>query len=55
MFVDQMSVLEFFGPTIFVDAAWDGFGYRVGRVVPIRGVRSWAVRDRVFNQQGAEL
>ena len=30
MFVDQMSVLEFFGPSIFVDAAWDGFGYRGG-------------------------
>ena len=55
MFVDHMSVPEFFAPFIFVDAALDGFGYRVGGVVPRRGLRSWAVRDRVFNHQEAKL
>ena len=30
MFVAEMIGAEFFGPSIFVDAARDGFGYRVG-------------------------
>ena len=55
LFVKEIAGSEFFGPSIFVDAAWDKFGYRVGGVVPKRGVRSWAVRSRVHNQQEAEL
>ena len=49
MFVAEMTGSDFFGPSIFVDAAWDR------GVVPRRGVRSWAVQSRVFNQQEAEL
>ena len=50
-----ITLPEFFGPSIFVDAAWDSFGFRVGGVIPGRGVRSWPVRDRISNQQEAEL
>ena len=53
--VKEMTGPDFFGPSIFVDAAWDRFGYRVGGVVPRRGVRSWAVQSLVHNQQEAEL
>ena len=42
MFVDQMSVPEFFGPSIFVDAAWDGFGCAVAT----HGVASSGASDR---------
>ena len=57
MFVEEMTDPDFFGLSIFVDAAWDRFGYRVwgGGGVPRRGVRSWAVQSRVLNQQEAEL
>ena len=54
MFMDDMTGPVFFGPSIFVDAAWDSFGYRVGGVVPKRGVRSWAVQNRVFNRSSRE-
>ena len=51
-----MTGPEFFGPSIFVNAAWDGFGYGVGwGGVPKRGVRSRAVQSGVFNQHVAEL
>ena len=46
---------DFFGPSIFVDAAWDNFGFRVGGVILGPGVRSWLARDRIINQQEAEL
>ena len=55
LFVKEMTGPDFFGPSIFVDAAWDKFGYRVGGVVPRRGVLSSAVQGRVHNQQEAEL
>ena len=55
MFVRDIAGSDFFGPSLFVDAAWDKFGYRVGGVVPRRGVRSWAVQSRVANQQEARL
>ena len=50
-----VTLLDFFGPSIFVDGAWDSFGFRVGGVIPGRGVRSLLVRDRITNQQEAEL
>ena len=55
MFVRDVEGSEFFRPSIFVDAAWDKFGYRVGCVVPRRCVRSWAVQNRVTNQQETQL
>ena len=55
MFVRDVEGLDFFGPSIFVDAAWDKFGYMVRGVVPRRGVRSRAAQNRVANQQEAEL
>ena len=55
LFVSEIAGSQFFGPSIFVDAAWDRFGYRVGGVVPKRGVRSWAAQSRVHNQLEAEL
>ena len=50
LFVKEIAGSDFFGPSIFVDAAWDKFGYRVGGVVPKQGVRSWAVQSPVHNQ-----
>ena len=55
LFVKEIAGSDFFGPSIFVDAAWDKFGYRVGGVVPKRGVRSWVVQSPVHNQQEAKL
>ena len=55
LFIREIARSDFFGPSIFVDAAWDKLGYRVGGVVPKRGVRSWAVQSQVHNQQEAEL
>ena len=43
LFVSGVTLPQFFGPSIFVDAAWDNFGFRVGGVIPGRGVRSWLV------------
>ena len=55
LFVSGVTLLEFFGPSIFVDATLDNFGFRVGGVIPGRGVRSWLVQDCITNQQVAEL
>ena len=55
MFVREIAGSDFFGPSIFVDAAWDKFGYRIGGVVPKRVVLSRAVQSRVANQQEVEL
>ena len=55
MFVRDVEGLDFFGPSIFVDAAWDKFGYMVRGVVPRRGPRSRAAQNRVADQQEAEL
>ena len=55
LFMSGVTLPNFFGPSIFVDAAWDSFGFRVGGLIPHRGVRSWMVWDRITNQQEAEL
>ena len=55
LFMSGVTLPDFFGPSSFVDAAWDSFGFRMGGVIPRRGVRSRMVQERITNQREAEL
>ena len=47
--------MRYFGPVFFVDAAWDLRGYRVGGLIPGKGVQSWRPTATVIPQQKTEL
>ena len=44
-----VGFLDFYGPVICVDAAWDLHGYRVGGPMPGRRMRSWFAVARIRN------